>query len=623
MRAYHPFSPAYVLAASMAAVCAGLAGCGAGGALQSTSSVSVQGIGGHASGGGQPIANATIQLYAPGTSGYGSASTPMFTQPVMTDQYGDFSFTGLYTCPSESTPVYLVVTGGNPGLSSGTNNPSLALMSLIGQCGNLNSKSYFTITELTTVAAVWSLAPFMLDYAHVGTTLSNVQGLLNAYSTAESLVNQTYGTTPGLAPAGAVLPTTTLDTLASILASCVNTNGNTSATAACGRLFNAATPAGSPTPTDTIAAALDIAKNPSHSAGAIFNSVPASAPYQPTLTNAPADWTLSINYVSPGMQNPADMAIDSQGNPWVLSNGPNGASSNVSIVNIVAGIEATFPQAGSHFVKLALDPYDDAWLTSSVTSSVTELNGAGSRATLNPFSGGGIQNPGPIAFDGSGFVWIGNNVATVSRLSPNGAPISPTGGYNTGGSGGPVGLAVDTSGNVWIADSVGSGIDVLSSSGGAIPGTPYTGGGINGPFAVAIDSAGGAWVANRTGSSLSRLTSFGSAVSGSPYYGAGLNAPIDLALDGLGNVWLANSGSNSVSEFLSTGHPQSGASGYGSSALVNPVRVGVDRSGNVWVANLGSSVPGSGMVTQIVGVAAPAVTPQSLALQNNAIGQRP
>jgi streptogramin lyase len=609
-----------VAAAAMTAVCAGLAGCGAG-SMQS-SPFTAEGIRGNAMGGGQPLSNATIQLYAPGTTGYGSASTPLFTHPVTTDQNGNFAFGGAYTCPSDATPVYLVATGGNPGLPPGTNNQAAALMSLIGQCGSLNSKSFFNLSELSTVAAVWAMQPFMLDYAHIGTTAGNVQGLLNAYATAQSLVDIRYGTTPGQAPPIANIPSVELNTLASILAACVNTNGSTSALAPCGRLFNTVTPPGSPTPTETIAAALDIARFPSHSVGAIFNIVPPNAPYQPTLTNAPGDWTVSINYASPALNTPSDLAIDSQGNAWVLANA-SGGSSSVSVLNIAAGIEATFPQPGSHFVKMALDPYDDAWLTSTITSSVTELNSGGSRATLNPFSGGGLQAPSPLAFDGYGNVWVGNNIPTVSKLSPNGAPLSPGTGYNTGGSSGPVGIAVDTTGNVWMADAVGSSIEVLSNSGASIPGSPYTGGGISGPFALAIDSTGGAWVANRTGSSLSRVTSFGSAVAGSPYYGGGLNAPIDLGLDGLGNVWLVNSGSNSVSEFLSTGHPQSGASGYGSSALQNPFRMGIDRSGDVWVANLGSSVPGSGLVTQIVGVAAPAVTPQSLALQNNAIGQRP
>jgi hypothetical protein len=130
-------------------------------------------------------------------------------------------------------------------------------------------------------------------------------------------------------------------------------------------------------------------------------------------------------------------------------------------------------------------------------------------------------------------------------------------------------------------------------------------------------------VANRVGSSLSRFSNAGTPIPGSPFYGAGLNAPVGIALDGLGNVFLVNSGSNSISEFLSSGKAQSGAAGYGSSSLANPFRLAIDRSGSVWVTNLSSSTSGSTAITQFVGVAAPVVTPLSLAIQNNALNQRP
>ncbi len=314
------------------------------------------------------------------------------------------------------------------------------------------------------------------------------------------------------------------------------------------------------------------------------------------------------------------MAIDSQGNAWVLSTSSN--SSTVSVLNSTSGITSTFPQTGGAFARLALDPYDDPWLTNSITSSVTELNSAGVRATLNPFSGAEsrAQASSPST------AWATSGSPTADRPSASSAPteppLSPTG-FSTGGVSSPSALALDTSGNAWIADSGGNGIAVLSNSGAPIPGSPYTGGGINGPFAIAIDSSGGAWIANRLGSSLSRLTSFGDPVAGSPYYGAGLNAPIDMAVDGLGNVWLVNSGSNTISEFLSNGRPQSGGTGYGSSALTNPFRLALDRSGNIWVANLGSQTAGQGTITEIVGAAAPVVTPVSIAIQNNALNQRP
>ncbi len=597
-----------VLTALTAALAVGLGGCGAApSSLSSSTPTTVEAFGGQIFGGNQPISNAVIQMYSPGTNGYGSFASPLLNRLVTTDANGHFSLANAFTCPSSSTPVYLVVTGGNPGLTSGTNNGALVMMGLLGSCGSLNSSSYFVINELTTVAAVWSLAPFMVDYAHIGTSAGNVQGLLNAFATAENLVAIETGTAPGHAPSIATIPQAEINTLGAILAICVNSNGSTSSTAPCGRLFTAATPTGGTTPGDTVAAALDIARNPSHNVGSLYSTFPSTSPFQPTLANAPSDWTLAIAYSSPAFKTPSDLAIDSQGNAWVLSStGSN--SSSVSILNI-GGISATFPQ-GTSFGRMALDPYDDPWLTNPFASNVVELNSSGGRATLNPFSGAGIQGPGPLAFDGSGNVWIANSGPSVSKLSANGAPLSSGTGFSTAGIGSTA-LALDPSGNVWVADSANNKIEVLSQTGAAIPGSPYSSAGMNGPFAIAIDSVGGAWVANRTGSSLSRLTSFGDTVAGSPYYGGGLTAPIDLAVDGLGNVWLANSGSNSVSEFLSTGRAQSGASGYGSAALVNPFRVALDRSGNVWVANQGTAVVGSGVITQIVGVAAPVVTPLS------------
>ncbi len=608
------------LALSIAALAAGITGCSV--STATSAATSAQALSGRVHGGVQPIANATIQIYAPGTTGYGSAAAPLLTSTVTTDSNGSFSLNGGFTCPSAATPVYMVVIGGNPGLAPGTNNSAISLMGLLGPCGNLSASTFVDIGELTTVAAVWSLAPFMVDYAHIGTSPGNVQGLLNAFTIGQSLANISTGTTPGSAPAIATIPVAEINTIGSILSTCVNTDGSTISTSGCGRLFAAATAPVGVAPSDTIAAALNMARNPGRNVGAIFSSLVAGGPYQPTLTVAPGDWTIAINYVSPTFQALSDLAIDSQGNAWVVS-APSGGTpaTTISILN-TSGLSGIYPQAGVSLTRIALDPYDDPWLSSNVGSSVVELSGSGTRVG-NPFTGGGIQGPGPLAFDGSGNVWITNNGPTVSKLSANGAALSPSTGFSTGGTSAPAAIALDTAGNSWIADSVGNDIVVLGSSGSAIAGSPYTGGGLSFPFALAIDSSGGAWVGNLVGSSLSRFTSDGTPIAGSPFYGAGLNQPIDLVLDGLDNVWLVNSGSNSVSEFLSTGRPQSGSTGYGSAVLSNPFRAAIDTSGNVWVANLGSSTPGTGVITEIVGAAAPVVTPKSVAIQNNALDQRP
>ena len=597
----------------------GLTGCG----LTGADPVPVPGqqFNGMVHGGVQPVSGANIALYAPGTTGYGVAATALLTTAVTTNSNGGFSITGDYTCPSAATPVYMVVTGGNPGLAPGTNNAALAMMALLGQCGTLGPHSYIVVNELSTVAAVWALTPFMVDATHIGTSPTNVQGLLNAFAVAASLVDVSSGKTPGNAPAIATVPVAEIDSLADAISTCVNSNGSLVSTSSCGRLFSAATPSGGFSPTDTLMAAVDISRNPSHNAGSIFTTVGSNGPYQPILGIAPSDWTIAINYASTAFKSPSDLAIDSQGGVWVVAT-PTSGSSTVSVL-FPRWLQGSFVQASATYGHIALDPYDDPWLTNSLASNVVELTNSGNRATLNPFTAGGLQGPGPLAFDGYGNVWVANNGATVSKLSANGAGLSPSSGWNTNGVSGAAALALDTLGNVWIADSGGNDVTVLSNNGVAIPGSPYTGGGLDGPYSLAIDSTGGSWVANLAGSSLSRFSNSGTPISGSPFFGGGMNAPIDLKLDGLGNVWLVNSGSNSVSEFLSSGRPQSGAGGYGSSVLANPYRLAIDRSGSVWIVNLGGSSSTTGSITQIVGVAAPVVTPQSLAIQNNALNQRP
>ncbi len=265
----------------------GLTGCGMS-ASEALVPVDGRQFGGHIHGGLQPVANATIRLFAPGTAGYGTAALSLLNTPVITDANGNFTITGDYTCPSQSTPVYVVATGGNPGLAAGTYNTALSLMGVVGQCGSLGPHSFILINERTTVAAVWALTPFMVDATHIGTSPTNVQGLLNAFSMSQTLVDIATGQTPGSAASIATIPSAEINTMADIISNCVNSNGSTISSSGCGRLFTAATPGFAPT--DTLIAALDISRNPGHNAGTLYSTLGPGAPYQPTLGVSPSDW---------------------------------------------------------------------------------------------------------------------------------------------------------------------------------------------------------------------------------------------------------------------------------------------------------------------------------------------
>src|ERR1700733_12226596 len=57
---------------------------------------------GEAFGGQQPVSGMSLQLYAAGSSGYGSAATGLFAAPTLTTATGGFSFP-TYACPTPTT----------------------------------------------------------------------------------------------------------------------------------------------------------------------------------------------------------------------------------------------------------------------------------------------------------------------------------------------------------------------------------------------------------------------------------------------------------------------------------------------------------------------------------------
>ncbi len=182
--------------------------------------VVVSSIRGTVHGGQQPVSGAAIHLYAVGSSGDGSAATPLLSRAVTTDAGGGFSLAGAYTCPSASILVYIVASGGNPGLAAGTNNAAITMMAALGPCSSLTPSTFILIDELTTVAAVSSLAPYMTGPGSVGSGSSDAAALAAAFALASELVNTRSGSAPGTnVPVGAIVPVEQINTIGNIVAS--------------------------------------------------------------------------------------------------------------------------------------------------------------------------------------------------------------------------------------------------------------------------------------------------------------------------------------------------------------------------------------------------------------------
>ena len=261
-------------------------------------------------GGQQPVAGATIQLYAVGTTGDGSASTPLLSPAPATDANGTFNISGTYTCPSPSSLVYIVASGGNPGLAPGTNNAALSLMAALGPCGNLSPSTFILINEVTTVAAVYALAPYMTSPSAIGSSAGDAAALAAAFTLAAQFANTTTGATPGTGvPAGTIVPAEQINTIGNIIAACINSPGGTSGdTTPCGMLFSLTTLPGLTPATNTATALLHLADNPTLNTASLYNLVTPTAPFQPSQPQVPAD--LSVRLTVPSGFTASTMELD-------------------------------------------------------------------------------------------------------------------------------------------------------------------------------------------------------------------------------------------------------------------------------------------------------------------------
>ena len=597
---------------------------------------------GRVHGGQQPIVGANVYLFAADATGYGNASDSLLTSPgyVTTDANGNFSIGGDYTCPSASTQVYLYSVGGNPG--AGGVNSAAGLLAGLGSCGSLSSSTFVFMNEVSTIATAYSLAGFATNATHVSSSSTALAGtgVANAFASIPNLETLSTGMALATTPvSGGSVPQAKIDTLANILAACINSTGPSSAP--CTTLLSSALSAGTTgtQPTDTATAAINIAHNPIANLANLFALQTANSPFIPDLSAAPNDFTISI-VISGGLGSefgwPEYPAIDASGNIWV-TNGQAyccGAGEVTEFNNTGVNINNIqyFGFGMSYPMGIAIDASGNAW-TANLSGSVAKISPTGTILSPVSLSGsgytaGGLVNGYGIAIDANGHVWAGNaqggdsngnlnnpysngHGTSLVEFSSSGAVLSGASGFTGGGINGPLGVAVDLAGNIWTANSGTWTISEFNGSTGApiSPSGGYTGGGLNDPYTIAVGNGPLIWTANENDSSWSLFSDTGTADSGSSgFSGDGVTNPFSLAFDGAGNIWLP-SGNGTVEEFNSSG-VLSGPSGFSDGYTNAYVGIAIDGSGNVWVVRPnGTGGASSGSLTEFVGAAVPVVTP--------------
>lgn len=651
------------------------------------SQLSVGNISGRTWGGRQPIAGARVYLLQTNTGNYAgpgltaSASNasvsllrniPGTTQLdstsgsytngdyyVTTDANGAFTITGDYNTCASGSQVYLYSAGGKP---DGTNaNSGAGLMAVLGACGSYNSSTTVNMNEVSTIAAAYAMAGFATDPGHVGApSASNTlaaTGIANAFANANQMfdissnpynnpntVARTSTPNSGTRGGAGTVPQQQINTLANILAACVNTTAPTSAQ--CSDVFTLhSTGTTGNAPTDTAAAAIYMAQNAGSSAiSTVYNATGVSGapnPYNPWYHSLPNDFSIQLTFsgagLTAGYTNYEGVVVDNSGSIWVASG--QGSTTNTSGTVLSGFDHLGVPVATGGFGSLGLQlPAGMAidstgtylYISSYDNNSVVKFNLTNDTVAATLATGSGT-GPYYVAVDSAGYPWAvlsddNNDAGKVVKLDPSSGTVLTT--LSGNGISGPNGVAFQSGslGNAWVTNAGGVGISVFTNSGTVVG---------NDTSNVTFQMGMLAFDANNNG--YSSLVN-GNGVLEVPasniqtdnwYKGDFGDSENELAIDGANRVWFANNDftsaptntpqKNAIFLLSSTGTIANGANGYQATpSTVEPDSLAIDASGNIWFNS-----QSDGNLHEIVGAAVPVSLPVAYATANSKLGARP
>jgi hypothetical protein len=540
-------------------------------------------------------------------------------------------------------------------------NPAVVNVAVLGNCpatkNFAGTISFIYLNEVSTVAAANALAGFtsstlaQVNALNIGTSSTNLQGLLNAGLNANQLYDiqgSVLGTgTNGEGhiarlntPVGSgVVSQALIDAIANTLAACVDSaNTATAPQAACTALFATATAdgtAGGVKPIDTATAAFNIAHNP-HSgatnyARTLFQLPTGVVPFSPTLSATPANFAVSITYSGGGLGAsqggaPHSVAIDGTGNVWVASS--SNALSEFSPLGVAAVANGYTGEGMNVPTSVAVDAASNyVWVANygaaqRANGSYVSVFTTGGQPYAQYVPGGlDLQD---VEFDSAGNAWVtgdGNNVLT--KLSASGAVLDTFTPYFNIYSAGTVAIQPTATGNVVFPNI---GVSLFSAFNQSAQlnqdDASYVG------YGVAIDAAGKVWTTSSNNGGVVAFTLAGNNASRTLYAtgaagGTAANPGTDgIAIDGANSVWATSSSSGTIYQLSNTGTNLSGTAGYsldnaGGTAGA-PDGIAIDGSGNVWFNTTTDAT-----LRELVGSATPVVTPIAAAVKNNTLGQMP
>jgi YD repeat-containing protein len=315
------------------------------------------------------------------------------------------------------------------------------------------------------------------------------------------------------------------------------------------------------------------------------------------------------------LKSPGDVAVDAQGNLWVVDRANNRIQKFSPKGQFLAKF-GTFGTGDGQFNRptaIAIAANGDLLVTDAGNTRVQRFSSSG--AYLSKFGAKGTGNgqfsgagPEGIAIDASGNIWVSDTGAgRLQKFSSAGAFVKVVGskGSGSGQLGEPTGIAIDAGNNVWVTDWLNNRLSVFNNNGEYLSqvGSAGTGNGqFNRPDGIDIDSHGNVWVGDQNNRRVQQFDVAGQYVSqfGSAGTGPGqfeFAYPLGIATDSNGHIWVTDVGNNRLQKWTIPGQPQFyssylsafGAYGSGSGQLKSPADVAVDAQGDLWVVDKGNN----------------------------------
>ena len=601
--------------ATIGLVSAGLTGCGVDRSSLGGATTPMATLSGFAHGGPQPVVGATVSLYATTSGGYGATATLLGT--AVTGAIGQFTFVSPLPCPT-GQQAYVTATGGDPGAGP---NANYLVMAALGPCSTISPSTTIWIDEVTTVAAAYALRPFTsitsvagLPVVNVGapannnvstgtcSTVSNVTtacaaaGLGHAFANALNLANSVSiggtmptGTAYSVAPSNpdGVVPQALINSLANSIEACVNSRGGSTGDGSpCGTLFAATTPpVTSPAaPINTLQALLNVAQYPALTPTQVTNLFNVASGftnyYLPTLSSAPADFSLAISYsgVTPSA---ASGTITSLAVTNINASG-FGSGLGYTAVPAVSVAAPTSGTTATAAASLGLVYFTVTGGTcTNGTQNVTISGGGGTGATATATIAGGTATGGTVTASGSGYTSLPTFVVQNCTVQPAAASKVKALGV--------VGLVVTNTGSGYTAAPS---VTVAAPTGSAPP-TPVTATAtadlgevpFNAPYSLALDANDDVFIGSQNLTGTAGLYSYlsGMSANGASLFSTSQSttylAPRGSATDTLGNIWIAQNNTTAIQGFTTSGAAASPAVLTTGAA---PFGIGVDQSNNIW-----------------------------------------